>query len=251
MRSKSIHSILIMLVNTCAFIGNSNGQPQNTDSAVYASQLIRIEQSLIDAVAVGDTTLWAKYLDKNFFIVTEDGTRYAREPFLATFQPLPKDFSGNIQVAQPKVIFHGNVAVVAYVADEHEFVFGQPLHTTYGTANTYYKTDTSWMMLASEVYEIPQLPPAIKVAANILQQYTGVYDLTDTVACRIIYERDTLFIQKKRGPKQALFAETNNVFFRLNDTRGRKIFTSDEAGNMIMLERRNGQDLVWKKVKDE
>lgn len=205
----------------------------------------------MDGVAAGDTTLWTKYLDKNFFIVTEDGTRFTRQSFLETFRPLPKGYTGSIQVAQPKISFHDAVAVMAYVADEHETVFGQQLHTTYGTINTYYKTDTSWMMLASEVYEIPQLPPAIRVAPDVLQQYTGVYQLTDTVSCTITYERDTLFIQKKTGAEQALFAETNNVFFRLHDTRGRKIFTKNEAGTMLMLERRNGQDLVWKKENNQ
>jgi hypothetical protein len=41
----------------------------------------------MNAVASGDTITWSKYLDKNFFIVTEDGTRFTREDFLAGFQP--------------------------------------------------------------------------------------------------------------------------------------------------------------------
>jgi hypothetical protein len=38
------------------------------------------------------------------------------------------------------------------------------------------------------------------------------------------------------------------VFFRKSDARGRKLFVQDETGQMLMLERRNGQDVVWKKM---
>lgn len=58
---------------------------------------------------------------------------------------------------------------------------------------------------------------------------------------------DTLFIQKGKNPPEALLPETNNVFFRLSDTRGRRIFVPGENGQMWLRERRNGQDLVWKR----
>ena len=47
-----------------------------------------------------------------------------------------------------------------------------------------------------------------------------------------------------------MFAETENVFFRKKDTRGRKIFVKDENQIMLMNERRNGQDVVWKRIKN-
>jgi len=74
----------------------------------------------MDAIPTGDTSVWSKYLDKNFFIVTEDGTRYTRKSFLATFQHMPNGYSGWIKVTQPKLEFHDSIAVIAYVSDEHE-----------------------------------------------------------------------------------------------------------------------------------
>ncbi len=185
-----------MICNCCIKV---NAQIPSVDSSTNSTAIIRIEQSLMDAIAFGDTTLWSKYLDKDFFIVTEDGTRFIKKSFLESFQPLPKGFTGNIKIVQPKVIFHDNIAVIAYVADENEWVYGQHLHTTYGTLNTYYKNDTSWTMLASEIYEIPQLPPPIKAPAATLKQYCGKYQMNNTISCTVSYERDTLFIQKKNA----------------------------------------------------
>ena len=82
-----------------------------------------------------------------------------------------------------------------------------------------------------------------------LKKYTGTYELTADNMAVISLSNDTLFIQKNKHKPEALFAETSNVFFRKSDARGRKLFVTDDSGTMLMLERRNGQDLVWKKVK--
>lgn len=220
------------------------------DSVQYSSQIIRIEQQLLDAIPAADTALWNRYLDDSYFIITEDGTGYNKKEFLSTFGPLPKGFSGYIKVINPHFIFKNNIATVHYVADEYEIIFGQNVHTTYSTLNTYIKTDTSWKIVASQVFEIPQLPVAVKINNSILKKYTGIYKLTDSITCIISLENDTLFIQKKDRGREPLFAETENVFFRKKDTRGRKIFVKDENQNMLMNERRNGQDVVWKRIKN-
>jgi hypothetical protein len=43
------------------------------DSAAKAQQLIRLEQSLADALP-GDSATWDKYLDPAWYVTTEDGT---------------------------------------------------------------------------------------------------------------------------------------------------------------------------------
>jgi Domain of unknown function (DUF3471) len=134
------------------------------------------------------------------------------------------------------------------VSDEYEFVFGQKIHTTYSTMNTYVKNDTSWTMISCHIFEIPQLPPAIPLSSAALKKFTGVYQLSDSNTCRITLEKDSLFISKNKKPKEALYAETQNIFFRMADTRGRKIFVTDEKGVLLMRERRNGQDVVWKRI---
>jgi hypothetical protein len=88
-------------------------------------------------------------------------------------------------------------------------------------------------------------PPA---SPEQLKKFKGVYQLSDSNKVYITLANDTLYYQGNNRSKRALFAETENIFFTLADTRGRKVFTSDEQGKMILRERRNGQDVVWKKI---
>lgn len=217
------------------------------DSVTKARQIIRIEQCLADALP-GDSALWNKYLDPRWFVTEEDGSGQFKKVFLADFKPFPKGISGNIKVTQPTFVFHDNVAVIHYVAVEHETVYGQPLHTTYGTVDTWYKTDTSWTMLSMLSFEIPAFPPAIHVDQQILKTFTGTYQLTEGHLAVVSVSHDTLYISKNKGKEEALYAETANIYFRKSDARGRKLFVKDASGKILMLERRNGQDLVWKKI---
>lgn len=219
-----------------------------TDSSIEAGTLMQLEQKLNDDLP-GDAVLWAKYLDPKWYIVDEDGNGINREDFLKSFAPFPKHVSGYIKIVNPVFTFHGNIAVVHYVADEHEDYYGNQLHTTYGTMDTWYKTDTSWMMLGMLSFEIPALPPAIKIDSETLKLYTGTYTLSDSNTAIITLKNDTLFLQKNKRVQTALLPETVNVFFRREDARGRKFFVKDESGQMLMLERRNGQDVIWKRIK--
>jgi hypothetical protein len=171
-----------------------------------------------------------------------------RKQFMASFGPFPKGVSGMIKVINPVFSFHDNIAVIHYVADEHETAYGQQLHTTYGTEDTWYKTGDNWIMLSMLSFEIPALPPVIKVDTQTLAQYTGTYMLNENNIAVVSLKNDTLYIQKGKAMPQALLPETNNVFFRKSDTRGRRLFVKTPNGQMLMLARRNGQDLVWKRV---
>jgi hypothetical protein len=218
-----------------------------SDSTAKADQIIKLEQKLCDALP-GDSAVWSKYLDPKWHLMDEDGNGSFRKDFLDGFKPFPKQVSGTIKVTKPVLSFHGNIAVINYVADEHETFYGQNLHTTYGTMDTWYKTDTSWMMLSMLSFEIPAWPPAITVELNTLKQYTGTYKLGDENTAVVSIKNDTLFIQKNKRQPEPLFAETSSIFFRKSDARGRKFFVKDGTGQMLLLERRNGQDVVWKKV---
>ncbi|HMG68442.1 MAG TPA: nuclear transport factor 2 family protein [Chitinophagaceae bacterium] len=220
-------------------------QVSHEDSIKYAKQLIGMEQQLMDDIPSGSIIHWDAYLNKDFFVITEDGSMLDKKTLLETFQPMPKGYSGHINVIKPKIVFHGNTAVIQYVSDEFENVFKNKIHTQYSSMNTYIKSDTSWQMISSQVFEIPLLPPAIKVPVSVLKQYTGIYQLSDSNTCIISIERDTLYYQKSGRSKIALLPETENIFFRLSDARGRKLFVKDENGVMLMRERRNGQDVVW------
>lgn len=217
------------------------------DSAKTAKEIIRLEQILADALPA-DSATWSKYLDPKWHLVDEDGNSTFRKEFLEGFKPFPKTILGHVEITRPVLTFHGDVVVIQYVADEHENAYGQQLHTTYGTMDVWYKSGDSWKLLSMEDFEIPAWPPAIKVSRTILKRYTGTYRLDADNLAAISIKNDTLFIQKNKRKPEALFAETPTVFFRKSDARGRKLFVNDAKGQPVMRERRNGQDLVWRKL---
>jgi hypothetical protein len=232
----------VILIACCLL---SSALQAQTDSTGKANALLKIEQSLCDALP-GDSSTWNRYLDPQWYAITEDGTGTNRKDFLNGFYPFSKGISGNIKVIHPTFIFRDGFAVVHYVADENEIVFDQQLHTTYAMMDIWYQKADSWKMISMQIFEIPQLPTARKPLAADLKQFTGTYELSENRIARIFLETDTLFIQKNDKTPEILLQEMGNIFFTSGNTRGRVLFAKDGTGKMIMIERRNGQDLVWK-----
>lgn len=240
---------LMLTLQLLVSVLQTNAQALKVDTAKIRNEILGIEQKLMDDLAVGDTTFWSMHLADNFFIVTEDGTRMDRKEFIADMHPLPAGYNGHILVTEPQFAFSENAIVISYVADEYLNLVGQHLHTTYSVINTYINSNGVRKIIASQIFEVPQLPEPISVPANILNNYAGTYKLNDTITCSITVEDNKIFWERKGRSKEELLPETNNVFMRSKDTRGRKIFIPDEKGIMEMRERRNGQDVVWKKIK--
>lgn len=253
MLRKNILDIILTHILLTVFIFlfsiSASAQLSQPDSTKFSNQILKIEQQLMNDIPTGNTENWNKYLHTSFFMINEDGTMLNKAAFLKTFAPLPKGYSGFINVIKPKIVFYPETAVVNYVSDEYENVFDSKLHTQYSSMNTYIKTDTSWQMVSSQVFEIPLPPPAVTVASNILKAYTGTYKLSEGIFCDITFSNNSLFYQKTGRDKVVMLPETDNIFFRAGDNRGRKLFVKDIDGNMLMKERRNGQDVVWKKIK--
>src|SRR3569833_323318 len=103
----------LILTFVIALLITANADAQ-TDGTAKTRQLIRIEQALMNALP-GDTTLWSKYLDPQWYIVTEDGTGLGKTEFLKGFSPFPKGYSGTIKVVKQVVTIHGEIAVFFFV----------------------------------------------------------------------------------------------------------------------------------------
>ena len=230
-----------------SLVFRSLAQSPAPDSLANAAGLLRIEQKLLDGIATGDTALWKQYLAPAFMIVNEDGSRSDRAVFLHDLKPLPQNTSGHINIVNPHFNFTGNIAVLNYVADEYEQYFGQSLHTSYAMMSVYQKEKHGWQIVNTQIFEIPQLPVSIFVADDVLQQYTGVYYLVPDITYTVSLENHQLYGQRKGRDKERLLPETMNIFFRKSDARGRKLFVRGADGSWEMHERRNGQDIVWKR----
>ncbi|MDP9078660.1 MAG: DUF4440 domain-containing protein [Bacteroidota bacterium] len=239
---------LIILMALLLLTIKSGIAQTKTDSAAKAQLLLTIEQILQDGAATGDTASYNKYTTADLLVVNEDGSRDSKASFLAKLHPLPKGYSGHINIVNPRFNFRENLAVVNFVADEYENVLGQQLHTTYGIMDTYVFAGNEWKITNLQIYEIPQLPEkGISVDPDLLREYCGTYYMTPDVSYTVSLENGRLFGHRKGGTKEELLAETNSVFFRRSDTRGRKLFFKGADGVWRMHERRNAQDLVWEK----
>ncbi len=101
-----------------------------------------------------------------------------------------------------------------------------------------------------QIFEIPQHPEPVGIDSSTLKKYLGSYQLGNSRIYEITMNEGKLFINRKDKPKEELFAENENTFFTKSDTRGVKIFVNDNTdSDYNLIARRNGKDIIWKKIK--
>ena len=149
---------------------------------------------------------------------------------------------------EPVVVNEGNVFALSFIADERLTLYGQTIHTQYAETDTYIKTTSGWLLLATEIFELPADPMTIRVNEDVLKSYEGIYELTKGVEYRITVEGNRLMAQRGGRKPVEFLPETETVFF-IQGERGRKIFTYEGGRVVSMIERRSGHDLVWTRVR--
>jgi hypothetical protein len=224
------------------------------DSATTVAELTHVTQALLDAVATGDTAVWARTLADDGLFTDENGVTHTKRELLANIQPLPPGFTGHITVANPRFRVTGNadgrVAVITYDALEEETVFGQTLHTRYHQTDTYVRDGDRWRMLASQAQVLPSEHTAVAIDAGILDAYTGTYQLTPDVQYLVKRDGGRLMGSRTDRPPEELFPLGGDRFFRRGAPRGVKIFARDRSGRVTsMIDRRDNNDLVWRRVR--
>lgn len=224
------------------------------DSATTAAELVRLTQSLLDAVASGDTALWARHLAEDGLFTDENGNTATKRKLLANMHPLPPGFSGHIVVANPRVRVagdaDGSVAIISYDANEDETVFGQALHTRYHQTDSYIRRGGRWVMLASQTQVLPSEHTAVAIDPATLDAYAGTYRLAPTVEYVVTRNGARLLGKRAGRPPEELFPLGADRFFRRGAPRGEKIFERDSTGRVSsMIDRRDNNDLIWRRVR--
>jgi hypothetical protein len=213
-----------------------------------AQELARIAQRLLDAVATGDTATWAAYLDTDGIFTDEDGNMRDRPRVLAELRPLPPAITGQICVSDPRASVHGDVAVLSYDAMETASLYGQVLHTHYHTSDTYTRRGGHWFLLASQTAVMPSEHTAVPVSAAVLDDFVGKYVLSPGVEYLVQRDGAHLYGQRAGGQREELLPLGADRFFRTGAPRGERIFRRDVAGRVdAMLDRRDNNDLVWRR----
>lgn len=236
--------IALLLVTFSFTILGCQDQTKNAD---LKSDLLSIEQKLMDAIATGDTSVWLTYLHTDCLIATEDGKTMTKKELIASMKPLPAGYIGRIEVIEPKFHRHDNTAVLNFVLDEYLELYNQKIHTQYRQQSTWKEFSGEWKLVAYQVFEIPKNPVPIDLPLITLKQYEGSYALNDERKCEIFVKDGKLMAKKSNREAEELLAETANVFFRQNDGRVRVLFVKEATTNTYrMVERRAGEDLTWK-----
>jgi ketosteroid isomerase-like protein len=205
-------------------------------------------QEMADAVAPGNKVVWAKYLDARALYVSEDNEVKTKETVLAEIQPLPAGYSGTIKVVDFQVREHPALAVTTYIMDETEDVEGHILHNKYRETDVWRKTRAGWRLIAGQVLAIPKDPPEIQLSKTQLDEYAGVYRLSNATSVTIRVADGGLVADRPDGKPRILRTEVRDVFFSPGRPRERRIFIRDAAGIVSgFVTRREGEDLSWRR----
>ena len=216
--------------------------------ATTEAQLVRQTQELFDAVGIGNKAPFEKYFADDCLFHDEKGRSMDKSALVKDIEPLPKGYSGTINVMNVKSRIVGSTAVLSYDLDENETVFGQNLTARYHETDTWLKREGKWQIVAAQVLRYYEDPPVGKVDEKRYAEYVGTYELAPGVRMEVTADGKNLYAQRGTGPKQLLLPETTDIFFR-KGVEGRRLFRFSDAGHVnALIDRRNNEDLIWKKL---
>jgi hypothetical protein len=242
-----------MLLSLALLLAIQTAAPQPV--AISQAELVRRTQQMMDAVTAGDPGPWKQYIADDAMVFDEKGNDMDKKAVLAGLQPLPTGYSGNIRVTHPKSLHTATTAILSYDMDETETVFGQELHARYHQTDTWLYRNRAWQIAASETMRYYE-DPAVGAMPAHLDDYLGKYQIAPGNTLTVTREGDKLFAQRNGGKPAAagkpaqLLPETCDLFFRAG-VEGRRLFHRDASGHVdSLIDRRNNEDLVWKKIAD-
>lgn len=223
----------------------------NRSDAEIVARLKHATQELLDAIAPGNKSVWQRYLAEGSIYADEEGRVLTRDELIKELTPLPKGYVGSIKIGDTKALVQDNVVVLSHRDREELELYNQKLVTYYHMTNTWARQrDGQWQIVSTQVMAIPNERKPIVIDPKILDAYTGKYELAPDVNYVITREGEKLLGQRTGRAKEELLPLCVDVFYRKGVWRGEKVFERNAQGRVVrMLDRRENNDLVWKKVK--
>ena len=218
------------------------------DVPITQDDLVRRTQELYDAIVPGDQAPWKKYFADDCIFADEKGRLFDKAKLIADITPLPAGYSGTIKIenAQSRII--GNTAILSYDANGTEAIFGQNLKAHYHITDTWLQRNGNWQIIASQAHRYYEDPATGTVDANKFTDYIGTYELAPGQIRSVSCEGDKLLVERK-GKKEQLLPETSDLFFR-KGVEGRILFRYSDNGRVnALIDRRNNEDVIWRKTK--
>jgi hypothetical protein len=217
--------------------------------AISQDELVRRSQELFDALVPGNQEPFKKYYADDAIFADEKGRTLDKAALIKDVAPLPKGYSGTIKLVHPQSRIGNGFAVLAYDLDETETIFGQELHARYHETNTWAYRNGTWQIIASQAHRYYEDPAVGAADPTQFDAYVGTYELSPGVTMEVTREGNRLFAQRSGRKREELFPEVPGLFFR-KDVEGRRLFRKDANGKIdALIDRRNNEDIVWKKVK--
>ena len=215
---------------------------------ITQEELVKRTQELADAVAPGNQAPWKLYYADDALFFDEKGRSMDKTALITDIEPLPKGYSGTIKVVNPKSRIVGTTAILSYDQDETEIVYGQKQTARYHQTDTWLYRDGRWQIAASQVLRYYEDPATGTIDPARLDDYVGTYELAPGITQAVTLEGNQLYSQRGGGTKTALLPEVTDLFFRPG-VEGRRLFRRDPYGKVdAMIDRRNNEDLLWKKL---
>jgi hypothetical protein len=215
---------------------------------ISQTELVRRTQQLVDAFAPGDRVPWKLYLADDAIFFDEQGKNMDKVAFLAALQPLPAGYTGSIKVMGVTARFAAGAAILSYDADETETVYGQKVHARYHVTDTWVYRESLWKIIASQTLRYYEDPAKGTVAESLLNDYAGTYELAPGHTMTVTQQAGKLYAQRDTGKPVEMLPESPDLFFRAG-VEGRRLFHRDASGRVdSLIDRRNNEDLLWKRV---
>jgi hypothetical protein len=216
---------------------------------ITQNELVRRTQQIFDAVVPADKTPFQQYFADDVLFHDEKGRSMNKTQLLEDITPLPKGYSGSIKVLNPQSIILGNAAILSYDCDETETIFGQELHARYHETDTWLFRNNQWQIAAAQVMRYYEDPAAGTPNPKLFPEFVGTYELAPGVQLNITSDGGNLYSERSGRAKLQLIPEATDIFFA-KGVEGRKVFRRDAKGHVdALIDRRNNEDVVWKKVK--
>ena len=203
------------------------------------------EQELVDSIARGDKEIWNRVMDPSCVVTSEEGSVTNKKQFLDELRPLPPGLSGGITVQELTVQEFPTFAVVRYLADEWEAVFGQRLATKYRMTDTFRRDGQDWKMVASHCAVVTQDPPAQSVSRAEWPGFVGKYRLMPDGWTLTVELREGNLYGGRDPAKLRPFVALAPSAFVLSGSLGEWIFVSENGKAVRILDFRKFEPLVW------
>ena len=233
--------MLLFALATCS------GCTQAPDSGTVQPDILRKTQELFDAVAPGNKEPWRKYIADDVMYFDEQGHDFDKKALVANIEPLPGGISGTIKVVKSKFNGQGNILIHSYDMDESESVRGQWMRARYHATDTWTYRNGQWQIIAGQVLRYYEDPAPGVADPRKLRDYVGTYALGGQNEM-VSLDQGKLYLTRGTHAPVELIPETCDIFFR-KGVEGRVLFQYTDGAVISLIDRRNNEDVVWRRVR--